>query len=191
MNALEIKGFKHVTITGIARLFQTLDSYGTVGLLFEIPMESMLSMLMDTEHFGYEAYVTNVLKIDRNSPDYDKAYVEIHDELVDAYTMVIWGFSHLQDDVTTKERSIANLSSALELPVVEWDYRAITIEALEEYCAEHTVAEQVHVRLSAYGNGHSYQRFEWIIGEAEEFHAFKTMYEAIKEVYENVLIQIV
>ena len=187
MNALEISGFKHVTTIGIARLFQELDSYGTVGMIYELTGEQMANMLMNTRHYNPETYIT----IPKESPEYDDMLIEIHDELVDAYTMVIWGYSHMQDTITINNRTISNLSSALEIAVPEWEYKTVDINELEEHCANTTHIEPVHVRLFAHEDGHSYQRFEWIIGEAEEFHAFKTMYEAIKEVYENVLIQIV
>lgn len=187
MNALEISGFKHVTTTGIARLFQELDSYGTIGMIYELTGEQMANMLMNTRHYNPETYIT----AHKGSSEYDDMLIEIHDELVDAYTMVTWGYSHMLNDLAINGRTIANLSSALEIEVPEWEDKTVDINELEEHCANTTHIEPVHVKLFAHEDGQSYQRFEWTIGEATEFHTFRSMYFAIKALYPSATIQIV
>ena len=187
MKTLEISGFKHVTTTGIARLFQELDSYGTIGMLYELTGEQMANMLMNTRHYSPETYIT----VPKESSEYDDIMIEIHDELVDAYTMVTWGYSHMLNDLAINGRTIANLSSALEIEVSEWEYKTVDINELEKHCANTTHIEPVHVRLFAHEEGQSYQRFEWTIGEATEFHTFSSMYETIRGLYPSVTIQIV
>lgn len=187
VKTLQITGFKHVTTTGIARLFQELDSYGTIGMLYELTGEQMANMLMNIRHFNQEAYIT----VPKESPEYDNLMIEIHDELVDAYTMVTWCYSHMLNDIAINERTITNLSSALEIEIPEWEYTTISINELEGHCANTTHIEPVHVRLFAHEDGHSYQRFEWIIDDAAEFHTFSSMYFAIKALYPNATIQLV
>ena len=187
VKTLQITGFKHVTTTGIARLFQELDSYGTIGMLYELTGEQKANMLMNIRHFNPETYIT----VPKESPEYDNIMIEIHDELVDAYTMVTWCYSHMLNDIAINERTITNLSSALDIEIPEWEYKTVTIKELEQHCANTTNIEPVYVRLSAHEDGHSYQRFEWTIGEAEEFDTFAAMYEIILGLYPNATIQII
>lgn len=191
MKTLKISGFKHVTTTGIARLFKELDSYGTVGMIYELTGEQMANMLMDTRHFNSSTYIEENYNQLVDTSEFDDMMTEIHDELVDAYTMVTWGYSHLQDDLFINGRTITSLSSALEIEVSEWEYKTVDINELEKHCANTTHIEPVYIRLFAHEDGQSIQRFEWTIGEATEFHTFSTMYFAIKALYPSVTIQIV
>ena len=191
MKKLQITGFTYVTTTGIARMYQALDSYGTVGILYELDSDEMVSMLMDTKHFNNEAYITEHTHFTVDMPQFDDMLIEIHDELVDAYTMVLWGYSHMLNEVSINSRTITNFGSAVDMTIDTWEPKTVTIEELEAHCANTTHIEPVYVRLIAHADGQSYQRFEWTIGEAEEFHAFAAMYEAIKAVYANINIQLV
>jgi hypothetical protein len=185
-NKMEITGFKHVTEEGIARLYQTLDSYGTLGMLWELDNGEMANMLMNIPHFDY----ADVIPFDNTSSEYDDMLMEIHDELVDAYVMVQYGYANCIDNQELNGRSITNLSSAVDIEIKEWEHKEISLAELQEHCANTTHEHAVYVRLFAHEDGHSHQRFHWTIGEAEEFNIFATMYDTIKKLYPNVTIQL-
>lgn len=191
MKRLQISGFKHITATGIARLYQELDSYGTIGMLYEITGDEAVNMLMNTRHYDSKTYIKEHYAIAEDTSDFDDIGVEIHDELVDAYTMVIWGYSHLLNRVEINGRTINNLSSAVDIRLDTWEHKPVTIEELDTYCANTIHIKPVHVRLFTYEEGHSCWRFEWTIGEAEEFHIFAAMYETIRGLYPKAVIQII
>jgi len=190
MKKLQITGFKHVTTTGIARLFQELDLYGTINMLYELTNDQMVSMIMNTPHFNSSTYISELYPSISNS-EFDNMIIEIHNEIVDAYTMIIWSYRHMLDSIEINGRTIEYLSSAVDISFDSWEPKTVSIDKLLEHCINTTYIESVHVRLFTYEDGQSYQRFEWTIHEAEEFHVFETMYKTIKKLYPNTVIQIV
>lgn len=185
-----IVGFKHVTEEGIVALWQHLDNYGTVGLLFELSTQEKTDLLMQTYDFDYTTYIKAKFNLDERDAEFDDILMDLHDELVTAITVTEMCFVTMQNSYIGKHYSIFNFSEICNMAELEtFDLQGvITLPALSKYCAEHCHETVVRIRITASGNGYHEQVLYYTIAGAEDFNIVETLVNNMAEIYEVVVI---
>lgn len=168
-------GFKHIKPEGVARLYQELDSYGTVGMLWEMGKGEMAGLILDKKNFNYKEYT-------------DDEMMEIHDELTEALSMIIYGFSNMLNTLKLGTRAMYNMSATLKIELIPLLKPEISLSELSLYCAEHCANEVVMIKIRTIGNGYCNQEMEFSIGGAEEFEAVEEIYSSLCSLYDKVII---
>lgn len=187
MNQFKAENFKFVTIEGMARLYKTLDSYGTCGVLYEISNRDMVDLLMGSSDFCITEYLDENYA-GEEAEVRDELLNSFHDELVDAVTMISYAFCHTLDEMKTTDRSMHFISSLLEVPCEEMNSLIMTIDELGNHCADVCHKYPVFVMVIATGEGCCAQQLSFAIAGVEEFEVFETLYNSLCGIYSDVTI---
>jgi len=177
-------GFKHIQPSGIARLYQELDSYGTVGMLWEMGKGEMTGLILEDPKFDYQKYI----KHDPKSQEFDDELMEIHDELTEAISMVIYGFSNMINTIKLNTRAMYNMSAVLNIELIQWVDKEVSLSELHEHCAKQCAIEMVNIIIRTVSDGYCNQEMEFSIGNAEEFQAVEEIYCTLDSLYDKVTI---
>lgn len=168
-------GFKYIKPEGVARLYQELDSYGTVGMLWEMDKGEMAELIIDKKNFNYKEYTEDEI-------------MEIHDELTEALSMVIYGFSNRINTLKLGTRAMYNLSAVLEMDLIPWLEPEVCLAELSRYCSEHCATETVNITIRTIGDGYCNQELKFCISGAEEFEVVEEIYSNLCSLYDKVTI---
>jgi len=190
----EMTGFSHVTREGAIDYMCTMDSEGSISMLWDMSNQRRVDILMQTPNFDMSAYC-KARSTDEET--FDKIMVELHEELVDARFALEHAFiQNLTNiDCPVGERTFRNLDCItksevwnspicypLPTAVATFDLHKID-NGFSNYCCDHSPEEVVKVRIIAEGDGYASQDFLYNVCGAEPFNALCGMINEMLEIY--------
>lgn len=203
-----MNGFKHITAEGVANFWGMMDSWGTIGMLWDIPNQARQDALMLTKDFNMTTYIKEKTVSEVGTEVFDDMMTELHEELVDARFALEYAFSAGLHDVICHmgERSFNNLhelpgsdvwQQTTWYPMVEPEVFTDIYGAFAEYCQEKTVDHVVEATICTGhskdidGNGYTPQELTFCITGAGDFNALQEIVDILSDSYEYHELKVV
>lgn len=176
-------GFKHITENGVASFWSMMDSWGTIGLLWDLSNQMKADALMCEKDFCLSLYIEKQFGLTPDDDGFDELMIELHEELCDARFALEYAFAmSLTSVISYKgERSFYNLD---KLPQsTEWVQGTVyptelqhfdDYEELGNYCQDTLTTigpDYIHVIVRATGEGHPDQELCYRVSGAQEYNA--------------------
>ena len=198
----KMTGFKHVTEAGVKDYLQTMDSEGSIGLLWDISNQRRADILMQEAEFDMTTYCK---RYSTTEEEFDNVMVDLHEELVDARFALEHAFIQNLDEITCPvgKRTFSGIQSVksedwnpkVYYPMTKEQFEFTDIEKeFANFCMEKT-AEGYEVQACIItgepsdieDHGYIPQDFEWLITGAADFYLCLDMINVLT-MYPNIKV---